>query len=376
VSRTAKATGAVEIYSYDSQNRLVGYASPTTTASYAYDALDRRIAKVVDGVVEAFVHDAWALRSTIASDVVLDFEGGALARRWLHSARVDEPLAFERYAGTTAGGSGAAREVFADRLGNVLSVADPATGVVSGTAVYDSFGGRTITGEAIRYGFTGREHDAESGLIHFRARAYDPATGQFLQRDPIGFAAGDLNLYAYVWNDPYGWTDPSGLASERMVMMAGGVGLIGAAGIAACATDEPCRDGMTGIGGGIFSAASAILAALSAPFHDLWNWMNSGDGEATDVTTEQDVPIDSLPPVNPGQGHQIPRPELENLTDEELLDTMRNPENGDRVTTKEGHDFLVDGNGRVSEARNRNLGKETIPVDRLGPGEPIAPWEE
>jgi uncharacterized protein RhaS with RHS repeats len=67
--------------------------------------------------------------------------------------------------------------VLSDRLGNVLSVADPATGVVSGTAVYDSFGGRSTTGEAIRYGFTGREHDAESGLIHFRARAYDPATG-------------------------------------------------------------------------------------------------------------------------------------------------------------------------------------------------------
>lgn len=216
VSRTAKATGAVETYAYDSQNRLVGYTSPTTTATYAYDALDRRIAKVVDGVVEAHVHDAWALRSTIASDVVLDFEGGALVRRWLHSARVDEPLAFERYAGTTAGGSGAAREVLSDRLGNVLALADPATGVVSGRAVYDSFGGRTVTGEPIRTGFTGREHDAESGLIHFRARAYDPAIGfvgksvhrtdflasSLLQRDPIGFAAGDLNLYAYVWNDP------------------------------------------------------------------------------------------------------------------------------------------------------------------------------
>jgi RHS repeat-associated protein len=103
----------------------------------------------------------------------------------------------------------------------VLSVADPATGVVSGTAVYDSFGGRTVTGEAIRYGFTGREHDAESGLIHFRARAYDPATGQFLQRDPIGFAAGDLNLYAYVWNDPYGWTDPSGLGVDNTMTMGG-----------------------------------------------------------------------------------------------------------------------------------------------------------
>jgi RHS repeat-associated protein len=90
-------------------------------------------------------------------------------------------------------------------------VADPATGVVSGTAVYDSFGGRTVTGEAIRHGFTGREHDAESGLIHFRARAYDPVAGRFLQEDPVGFLGGDLNLYAYVRNQPETFTDSSGL---------------------------------------------------------------------------------------------------------------------------------------------------------------------
>ncbi len=190
----------------------MGYASPTVTASYAHDALDRRIAKTVGGTVEAFVYDRWSPYSTIANDVALDFEGGALARPWVHTAHVDEPLAYELYAGTMAGGTGAAREVFSDRLGNVLSVADPATGSVAGSFDYDSFGGRTVTGEAIRYGFTGREHDGESGLIHFRARAYDPATGQFLQRDPIGFAAGDLNLYAYTWNDPFNWTDPSGLA--------------------------------------------------------------------------------------------------------------------------------------------------------------------
>jgi len=42
-----------------------------------------------------------------------------------------------------------------------------------------------------RYGYTGREHDPETGLIYYRARHYDAATGQFIQRDPIGFAAGD-----------------------------------------------------------------------------------------------------------------------------------------------------------------------------------------
>ena len=91
---------------------------------------------------------------------------------------------------------------------------------------FDSFGLRTATGPLLqRYGFTGREHDAESGLIYFRARAYDPAVGTFLQRDPIGFSSGDLNLYAYTWDDPYNWKDPSGLSATADYAVTAGAGI-------------------------------------------------------------------------------------------------------------------------------------------------------
>jgi hypothetical protein len=43
------------------------------------------------------------------------------------------------------------------------------------------------------------------------ARWYDSATGRFWQQDPIGFSAGDGNLYRYVGNGPTNYTDPSGL---------------------------------------------------------------------------------------------------------------------------------------------------------------------
>ncbi|MGH7301864.1 MAG: RHS repeat-associated core domain-containing protein [Candidatus Rokuibacteriota bacterium] len=52
-------------------------------------------------------------------------------------------------------------------------------------------GDRTIP----QFGDTGREPDA-SDLIYYRARYYDPNTGRFAQRDPIGISGG-LNLYAY-----------------------------------------------------------------------------------------------------------------------------------------------------------------------------------
>jgi hypothetical protein len=42
-------------------------------------------------------------------------------------------------------------------------------------------------------------------------RWYDPETGRWISEDPIGFAAGDANLYRYVGNGVTGATDPSGL---------------------------------------------------------------------------------------------------------------------------------------------------------------------
>jgi RHS repeat-associated protein len=77
---------------------------------------------------------------------------------------------------------------------------------------YDSYGNRQVTGSAVQpYGFTGREHDNESGLIYLRARQYDPATGVFMQSDPIGLASAETNLHTYVRNNPTNWTDPTGL---------------------------------------------------------------------------------------------------------------------------------------------------------------------
>ena len=51
--------------------------------------------------------------------------------------------------------------------------------------------------------------DAETGFQYLRARYYDPATGQFLTRDPI--EAETREPYGYVGGNPLNETDPAGL---------------------------------------------------------------------------------------------------------------------------------------------------------------------
>jgi RHS repeat-associated protein len=47
--------------------------------------------------------------------------------------------------------------------------------------------------------------------VIFGARDYDPGMGRWTNKDPIGFAGGDTNVYAYVGNDPVNLVDPLGL---------------------------------------------------------------------------------------------------------------------------------------------------------------------
>jgi len=78
---------------------------------------------------------------------------------------------------------------------------------------YDSFGNQHDMKNRIKqpYGYTGREHDRETGLRYYRARYYDGEVGRFISEDPIGFAGGDVNLYNYVGANSVNFVDPSGL---------------------------------------------------------------------------------------------------------------------------------------------------------------------
>jgi RHS repeat-associated protein len=111
-----------------------------------------------------------------------------------------------------------------DRMGSIQAVTDDAGNILESYS-YSAFGQRSTTSTTPGFvsneiGFTGREHDEETGLTYYRARYYEPSLGKFLSNDPLGFDAGDYNLSRYVMNDPLGWTDPDGKspAIERRIV--------------------------------------------------------------------------------------------------------------------------------------------------------------
>ncbi len=120
--------------------------------------------------------------------------------------------------------SGVVDWLLADDLGSIRDVVqyNASTGNtdVIDHIVYDAFGNvvsQTDSANQPAFLFAGEMYDSNTGLYYDHERWYDPATGDFISQDPLGFAAGDSNLNRYVGNNVTSAIDPSGLQMIAVV---------------------------------------------------------------------------------------------------------------------------------------------------------------
>jgi RHS repeat-associated protein len=224
--KTNSTTGESWSYGYDDKNELIQAvdttSTGTTTYAYKYDPFGSRIEQDVTTsagtAVTKYVLDGWNPATADATgnagwDVWADLDGsGNLQTTYLRGDVVDQLFARESTGGSSA-------FLLSDHLGSIVGVTD-LSGNLLDQISYDAFGNITnqqyasgaTAGVAGHYLYTARELDA-TGLQYSRARYYDSTTGRWLSQDPLGFDAGDSNLYRYVKNAPTDATDPSGLSS-------------------------------------------------------------------------------------------------------------------------------------------------------------------
>ncbi len=207
------------LFTHDGFNRLIKVRSKSsglpTIAVYTYDAANRRVVKTVtnSGALDGATHFLWdgwqEIEERNAADAVL--------AQYAYGSLIDEILTMDR--------GGATYYYHNDSLGSIEALTNSTQAIVERTT-YDAYGAPQFTDANFNpfasttssvgnpFLFTAQRLDPETGLYYYRNRYYNSSTGRFIERDPMGYAAGSLGLYEYVGGDGINQTDAMGLRED------------------------------------------------------------------------------------------------------------------------------------------------------------------
>jgi RHS repeat-associated protein len=196
-NRTQRTPGAggPDTYTYDQASRLTAVNG---TATYAYDGDGIRQSKIVGSTTTTHTWDR-------SGSLPLDIQDNSTSYIYTPDG---QPL--EQINGSTV------TYYHHDQQGSTRALTNT-SGTVIGTYTYDAYGNPTgSTGSVTQpFGYNGQYTDTETGFQYLRARYYEPATGQFLTRDPL--ASLTRSAFGYAKSNPLNSADPTGLCVASSV---------------------------------------------------------------------------------------------------------------------------------------------------------------
>ncbi|MEQ1722085.1 MAG: RHS repeat-associated core domain-containing protein [Pseudobdellovibrio sp.] len=222
---------------------------------YKVDAMNRRVKKLVNGVTKEYY--LWYDQIHLAA--ILDANKEPVLT-YIYGPESQTPSYIIKDNVTY-------RILHDPGLGSIRYIVNPATQQIVQDIEYDEYGNvmKNTNADFQPLTYAGGLYDSDTKLIRFGARDYDPTIGRWTAKDPIGFAGGDTNLYAYVGGNPMSYNDPTGNCPWCVV----GIGaLVGASanvfGSALAGTLNYNNLGETILIGGISGAAAVVTAGAVA----------------------------------------------------------------------------------------------------------------
>ena len=215
-------------YAWTVDNRLAKVSTAAKTVEYGYDSSGRRIKRLVkEGATTTETHYKVDHQRNYSEILVESTKVNSGA--WVDTVHVHTPDGLGELIASTS--AGAQTQLFSDGLGSVR-VAQ--TAAASHVFSYDAFGialgategmpANAADASATSHRYTGEYADSQTGLLHLRARDYDPQVGRFISMDEHPGANRiplTLNKYLYGNADPVNTVDPSGNFGLGGMMSAG-----------------------------------------------------------------------------------------------------------------------------------------------------------